>query len=137
MSNIKFKSEFSEEELLRYKKLAGKLPKRYSGFNGYGLRYPVDDLNKIDKRVIFFPLEEMAEFVDVVSKGQVDTQDKNYNSDILSSTIGSIKTGYGNINATSIGNLAYAYLHFKDEMVKKHILSLLEYIFEVEQVKRN
>jgi hypothetical protein len=96
-------------------------------FNNYGLRFPIEYLKKIGCNIIFLPLEYMAQYVDTVTKKRVDL-DEDFGSFIYKINESDIENM--NINATSIGNLAYACLYSKHEKIRQVCEESLNKIFK-------
>lgn len=142
-SNIKFESEFTVEELKRFLKIYNKLPNPTKHFNQYGLRYHIDILNKLGKKNIFFPLEYMALFVDVVTKTKTDADDRAFiaanfsGGQAVEFNRAEVFDNYHKINATSIGNMAYMLMNYKAENVKTICRMRLEIIHKIELARRN
>lgn len=130
--HIKTRDEFTPDEMRRFDNIFNKLPKPFARFDKNGLRYPVRDLDRLGLRIIFFPIEVMAEFVDVVTKTRLDSGEAM--PDI---TFAGLRANYHRMNATSIGNLAYVALHSRFPNQKAHILLILEAIYKIEVQKRN
>lgn len=86
-------------------------------FDMYGLRYNIDQLNKIGGSIINIPLECMAEYVDVVTKNAIDKNDEFF---ILTQVLNVDydKLNFSKLNTTAIGNTAYVCLHCKDESAR-------------------
>lgn len=89
-------------------------------FDGNGLRYDVKYLKKVFKRVIFLPLEEQAQFVDKIT--YMMYKDPLYKPDKLE------PVHFGQLNTTSIGNLAFLACHHPDEEIKNYSINTLEMI---------
>lgn len=101
-------------------------------FNEFGLKFSVDYLNRIGKNVIMFPLEIMADYVDEVTKKYIDTNNLefiDYQIHIFESDFKSVDIIWENLNATSIGNLAYICLNSKNEKAKEVCEKILQDIF--------
>lgn len=82
-------------------------------FDEYGLRYDIDYLGKIGSDIVLCPVEFMANYVDMVTKSKIDS---DVNSFVESMSVESMITDideeyFTHLNATSLGNMAYAYLH--------------------------
>jgi hypothetical protein len=86
-------------------------------FDYYGLRYNIDQLNKIGGSIINIPLECMAEYVDVVTKTAIDKNDGLF---ILTQilNVDYDKLNCSKLNTTAIGNISYVCLHCKDESAR-------------------
>lgn len=94
-------------------------------FDMYGLRYPIDHLNKIGGSIITIPLECMAEYVDVITKNAIDENDGYFIlTQVLNSDDDSINLS--KLNATAIGNIAYVCLNCSDEIGRLKSEKLLE-----------
>lgn len=95
-------------------------PKPKSEFDENGLRFDIDYLHTVGNNILLIPVKYMAEYVDVITKNYVDTNDE-----VLIDTIKQdkdfTKDELKNMNATSCGNMAYIYLHTKDNDVKEYM----------------
>ncbi len=97
-------------------------------YNSNGLRYDVNYLNGIGKRVVLLPLEIMANYVDVITKGNIDRNDTLFIKQMNRDLSRPIDETYVRINATSIGNIAYAALNVQHAQMRvwcEHILNLI------------
>lgn len=139
MPNIKLSADFTEAETKRFKDIYSKLPLPKKSFNPYGLKYEVKDLNALDKKLIFFPLEVMAGFADMVCQSILDNKarENQFYFQIMEETPHTIRATYKRLSATGIGNMAFMALNFPDEKARQHCLMLLEEIFVIELSKRN
>ena len=91
-----------------------KLLEPFKHFDSNGLKFPIEYLNAIGKYIVFLPLEVMGEYVDVVTKEMIDKNPyKYFLEDIEKINIHDTDT-WEAINATGVGNLAYACLHLKN-----------------------
>lgn len=130
--HIKTLDEFTPEEKKRFESIFMKLPKRSATFNKFGLRYDINTLNGLGKRIIFFPIEVMADFVDGVTFTRSSAGEA-----MPDLTFKGLRDMYHLLNATSIGNLAYVALHSNYIKQKAHNFLLLEEIYKIETAKRN
>jgi hypothetical protein len=132
-------SEMTEEQKKRYDEfyksvlLTGiggtKVVEPTKDFDEYGLRFTTEYLSYIGKNVIFFPLELMAEYVDIITKTAIDKNDKEFIFNQLIDPDFNIEEQYENLNATAIGNLGYICLNCKDEKAKELTENILNEIF--------
>ena len=102
------------------------------GFNTFGLRHDINLLNEVSGAIVFLPLEEIAEYCDVVTKAFVDADDrfwivklyndlvKTYSDDVLM-----------NFGATHIGNFAYVALHCKHKPSVEASMIILNKYYEL------
>lgn len=136
MNKIISLRDFTDEQInkLEREKLSSPLYEKPSkSYDNYGLRYSVEHLNKIGQSLIFLPIEYMAEYVDVVTKTNVDIGDPDFLEQILNINPKNIDTS--DKNATSIGNAAYVALNSKDEKARKIAFGILERILQDNQAK--
>lgn len=129
-------SEQEKSEYLKYYEdvlltgVAGfKMFKPNEQFDEYGLRFNIDYLNSVGKNVVFLPLEFMSEYVDVVTKSAIDANDKEFIFHQIHDLDFDVEQMYESLNATAIGNLAYACLNSQDEKVKELCEKQLSAIF--------
>lgn len=99
------------------------LKKPAKDFDEWGLRFPINYLNDIGGGIIVFPLEYMAEYVDVVTKTQIDDNDGGFIMNLITMEDDVDVNQY---NTTAIGNLAYIALNCKNEQAKDVALKLLQ-----------
>lgn len=97
-------------------------------FDKFGLRFPVEFLNKIGTSLVFLPLELMAEFVDVIMKNGIDKNDAEFIFNQILDKDFNIEQSWSLLNATTIGNLAYIALNCKNERAKEIAEDLLNKI---------
>lgn len=95
-------------------------PRPNKEFDEYGLRYNTDYLNTLGTNILITPIEYMANYVDVVTKNLVDTNDQVL-VDTVKQDSDFTKEELNNFNATACGNMAYMYLHTKDSYVKDYM----------------
>lgn len=97
-------------------------------FDKWGLRFPSEYLRSVGISIIMLPLEKMAEYCDAVAKRVIDENDTAMLEEMRKSICGvnDVKEVVGKINATSIGNLAYACLYCKDELLRVNIEDFLQ-----------
>jgi hypothetical protein len=93
-------------------------------FDGNGLRHTMEELKAIGKKAVFLPVEEMADYVDVMTKNAIDNNDEDFIYKIVS--IDSDKTALSLLNATSFGNLAYIKLHCHHEPARRIAEQIIE-----------
>lgn len=114
-------------------------------FDEFGLRYSSNMLTQVKSGLYLYPLEWIADFVDGVTYGMVQTiierpysHEANVAKERIVTDISNCGTlHYNHINTTGIGNLAYIALYYPYEYVRKDALAALEKCFEdhVERVK--
>lgn len=107
--------------------LIGILEEPTTEYNEFGLKFSPNHLKQISISLIFFPVEYMAKYVDVITKENVDSGNCNYYVEQFVDMNQPIQ--FESINATSIGNLAYVYLNMKEEIEKQKFKDLLDKIF--------
>lgn len=99
-------------------------------FDENGLRFDVDYLAGIGNNVILIPVKFMSEYVDIITKELVDTNDEGFIKSIKESEFITYEDAPF-CNATSCGNMAYIYIHIKDDEVKqimkKNIKFMIDY----------
>ncbi len=88
-------------------------------FNDYGLRFSHEYLKKLDKNIIFLPLEIMAEYVDFITKTNIDNNDKEFIYYQIHDFDFDVDKMFDSINATAIGNAAYIIMFCKDEKARE------------------
>lgn len=93
-------------------------------FDEYGLRYSMEHLNSVVFTIGLFPLEYMADYVDVVTKTNVDNDNNDFISNFLDGVNRDIN--FERLNAAAIGNTAYVALNSKNEQAKQHALTFLD-----------
>lgn len=98
-------------------------------FDENGLRFPIEYLNKMSQNIIMFPLEIMAEYVDVRTKNYVDTKDDSFIFHAVIDSDLNIEETYDSINATAIGNMAYIAMFSHDEKARSITEDWLNKIF--------
>lgn len=105
----------------------GTLLPPFKQFNEFGLKYTTEHLGEIGKFAIFFPVEMMVNYVDAITKKNIDEN----NGYFISKTIAElIVCNFDGINTTSIGNLAYCYMYSINRNLKqeaKFHLDLIHY----------
>jgi hypothetical protein len=106
-------------------------------FDERGLRYKHKILNAIKPQLYILPLEWLADFVDVITYGMVQTiiekpysHEANVAKERIASELDKGKIYFNHINTTGFGNLAYVALNHPHEYVRKEALSLLETCFD-------
>ena len=116
-------SDIPEEKRKEYVELIEKsIPKPFDEFNENNLRYTIEHLDLMKGSVVLLPLEYAANYVDGIWKKQVDE-----NSSEALSVAASFKHGqilksdqeYSQMNATAVGNIAYAVLNIKEPEVSE------------------
>ena len=95
-------------------------PKPKPDFDEYGLRFDTEYLRTLGNNILLIPVKYMAEYVDVITKGYVDKNDEVF-IDVIKHDSDFVKEELNNMNATSCGNMAYTYLHTKDNDVKEYM----------------
>jgi hypothetical protein len=114
-------NSLSDEKKEKYEKDFYKTnPKPKPKFDQYGLRYDISYLNNLGNNVLLSPVEYISNYVDIITKNLVDTNDYIFIQDIKRS-VDIEKYKLCNINATACGNMAYVYLNTKDEYVKDYM----------------
>lgn len=95
-----------------------------------GLRFDIDWLEIIGNNILLIPVKFMAEYVDIITKELVDTNDEGFIQSLKETEM----LNYEDMqfcNATSCGNLAYIYMNTKDidvkNMIKKNIKFMIQY----------
>ena len=106
--------------------LGFKLQKPTSYFNDFGLKYSSDFLNKVGILVVMFPIEIMQNYVDIIVKNIVDNDPEKLKEFLPSEE----KVNLYEINATSIGNLAYIILNANNKKIKNRCKVLLDRIYK-------
>jgi hypothetical protein len=114
-----------QEMLDKHKEVFDEKPS--TEYDEHGLRFTVDHLDKVGNNAILMPVELMAEYVDVITKHKVDSNDQSFINDILTTEI--YQDELDNINATACGNLAYAYLHTTNDYAKQHVKQIITKLF--------
>lgn len=106
-------------------------------FDQYGLRYSMNILNAMKPQLYVLPLEWLADFVDAITYGMVQTiidrpysHEANVAKQSIASELGEGKLYYNHINTTAFGNLAYIALNYPYEHIRKDALKLLETCFQ-------
>lgn len=129
-------SEKQKEDYMKYYEdvmisgVAGfKMLKPADKFDENGLRFPIKYLNEFGKNIIFLVLELIAEYADVITTCSIDENDKGFIYHQIIDLDFDIEKMYDNLNATSIGNIAYICLNCKDEKVKLIAEKILNEIF--------
>lgn len=113
-----------------------KYSKPADNFDKYGTKFSISELQHIGLNLIFLPVEFMATYAD---KNCIDkANDENF----IQSSFGKgqiNKYMYSELNTTSIGNLAYLYMHCPNEKIKQKCKKDIENIFDwyLESVKAN
>ncbi len=97
--------------------------------NNYGLYFDIEYLQNIDKSVVMLPLELMAEYRDVLTEQKIlnDKFTQGINVEELEEF--SLEKDYNNINATTIGNLAYTILNSSNKELVEYSTNILNQIF--------
>lgn len=95
-------------------------------YNKYGLRFDIKALNNVGLLVIYLPLEDMRHLVDQVAATLIRNNNERYLQEVLK-----VSPRDPNINATTIGNLAYVATSLPAENVyTKAAFQLLNQIYE-------
>ncbi len=122
------------EEVMLSGALGFKFLKPAEQFDDFGLRFPADYLNELDKSVVFLPLELMAEYVDAICKVYIDKDDKSFIfNQVLNEDPSIDDERFNNIDATAVGNLAYVCLNCKNEQAREICEKQLNYIFSIQK----
>jgi hypothetical protein len=103
-------------------------PKPNEEYDELGLRYDIDYLNNLGNNIVLCPVEFIANYVDVITKSLVDNNDSNFMENIVLDGVFE-EADYPNLNATALGNMAYAYLHIQSEKVRQIIKETLIKVF--------
>ncbi len=88
--------------------MINQLLRTFGLFDLYGLKHSIDHLDRIKDDIPFWPREVQAKYVDIVTKRNV------YDVQFLIGQFMFIDPAswfYGDVNATTIGNLAYISIH--------------------------
>jgi hypothetical protein len=94
-------------------------------YNFWGLRFPLNYLEKIGGSIILLPLEFMADYVDRITKKKIDQNDHSFiRTQVLPRKAENEQ--FEKWNATSLGNTAYTTLHCQNEQGRHLELELLE-----------
>jgi hypothetical protein len=99
-------------------------------YDKYGLRFTWEYLNKIGKDVVFLPIELMCEYVDIITKNAIDSNDLAFIREQVLDADFDAEKSYDYLNATSIGNIAYIAQHCSDNNAKIKAESFLNAVFE-------
>lgn len=132
----KFSEQLKDAVLNDYNSLieSGELLKPNDEFNDYGLRFDVQYLNRIGLSLVLLPLEIMAEYVDIVTKSNVDKGLYDFDESSYDMfRINESQLQY--TNATAIGNLAYICLNSKDTYIKTICEQSLNHIYDYVSAK--
>ena len=73
----------------------------------YGLKFPIEYLNKVGKSIIMLPLEFMAEYADIITREYIDKDDQQFIFEQIIDRDINCDQIYQSVNATGIGNMAY------------------------------
>lgn len=122
-----------KEYLLDYEKMHNdesiigfKFEKPLKKFNSNGLKYSPEFLQKIGLMLVMLPIELMQNYVDGITKTMVDENPEKLRKFLVSED----NININEINATSIGNLAYLILNIKDEELKNRCKLILNTIYK-------
>jgi len=109
-------------------------------FNEDGLKYDPAHLFKINKAILFLPIEFMQKYADAITVNMLkyERDDLILNTDFNFN----IDKSYDNINTTSIGNLAYISLNINDKEIENKCNKALHDLFtkyyrEVMEILKN
>ncbi len=112
-----------------------KYSKPAENFDSFGLKFSHNELDHIGLNVIFLPIEYMATYVDKICFNDVSNVElvKRRMSCPIDKNI------FNQLNTTSIGNLAYLYMHCPSEEIKEKCKKDIQNIFDwyLESVKAN
>ena len=136
-------SDMTSEQVAAYKQniqtfndsnmLGIKYLEPYDKYDGYGLKFPIDYLMKMGFYIVSWPLEIMAQFVDQTTKRFIDNEDKLYLINCIYE-YNFEKLDYSQLNATSIGNMAYACLHCKQkrarDIMEEQLNKILQFAYK-------
>ncbi len=135
-------SEEQKEQYLTYFKdvlLTGaggfKVLEPTENFDDNGLRFPVTYLSKVDKQIIFFPLEYIADYADIITKSAIDEDDAEFIFNNIINRDIDVDKDYDNLNATAIGNLAYVALNTKNKDAQKISEDILDKVYVIAKGK--
>lgn len=104
-------------------------------YNYLGLRFDINYLNALETRIIFYPVEIMAEYVDRITKNYMDVPmhsrtRKSFESQVMEDiSFFSTQEIVETINATGIGNYAYVYIHTQNYELKAKLEQILNEIY--------
>lgn len=131
-------NSLSDEKKEKYEKDFYKNnPKPRDKFDQYGLRYDISYLNNFGNNILLLPVEYMANYVDIITKNLVDTNDYIL-IETIKRDVDIEKSELPNINATACGNMAYIYLNTKDkyakDYMKRNLLNL--HIWKLEEMSQ-
>ena len=133
-------SDFTEEEIKFYHQsmdhfyatnpLKLKKVSPSETFDEHGFRYPIDHLKAMGIFVVSFPLEIMATYCDRSTKLLVDEGDIDFliNS-VYEYDFEQMDIRY--LNATGVGNMAYACLHCKEQKARNILENQLNKILSI------
>ncbi len=128
--NIFKLSELSQERLKAVETCMGEngtFKRPNKKFNGYGLKFDIDYLNSIGSTPIVLPLEYMAEYSDMVTRGNIEEHDTEFINDFIDSS--EQENDLSKINATAIGNCAYVALNCSKLSARQAAMKFLEKYF--------
>jgi hypothetical protein len=106
-----------------------KVLKPTKDYDDFGLRFPSEYLSELRHNLIFFPLEIIAEYVDIVTKENIDQDNKEFIYHMVHELNTDVEYLYEGINATGIGNLGYIALNCKDEKAREICEKCLDELF--------
>lgn len=95
-------------------------------FDNWGLRFDLDHLNAMGLNLIHYPVEYMAEYVDVIMKNNIDSNNKEFIRVHFLDHEFNYVTEYNTWCATSIGNVAYCAINCKNEKAKEIAIKELQ-----------
>lgn len=98
-------------------------------FDENGLKFPINYLHQLGINNVFFPLEIMAEYADIVTTTSINKDDKYFIFDQIINYEFNIESVYPLLNATSIGNMAYVALNCKSQAARQICEDQLNQIF--------
>lgn len=86
---------------------------RDAGFDGNGLRFPIQELIQVTPKGK--SMEDMSRYVDAITYAKVVANDVGFFSPFMKP----LETPEVRVSATGLGNLAYIALHIKDETTRE------------------
>lgn len=102
----------------------------YPDYDRFGLKFSLDHLNQITAVLPLIPVQVAADYVDLVTKIAIDNNEMRFDDSLLKH-VEDLKL---DINATSIGNLSYAYVNTQFEedkpFLKASITKIANFILD-------
>ena len=122
--------EWSEGNQQRYRQFYDdNNPRPKSSFDGNGLRYDIEHLRSLGSDLILMPVEFISNYVDVVTKQNVDSQDKGFVELMLLGLGGLDEHDFIYLNATAVGNMGYFCVFSADDKAKEFVKAKMLEIF--------